>query len=161
MHSALNSLEGQWAATTQLNAGEGLPPIVVQGVMTSTWTMGRRWLHQTYKGSSSATGEFQGQGVIGFDNAARRFVASWTDSLSTTMIHSTGVLDEPAQELTLTGEFVGPDQARFTQRQRLRIESLNRYTITLDLITPQGNEVRTATTIYERLGTPLTSGHED
>ncbi len=156
MHALLGTLEGTWDVRAEFDLGDGRGTDVVTGTMVNTWTLGRRWLQQSYAGASPALGRFDGQGTLGFDNALGRFVGSWVDSLSTTMMHTTGTYDGATMGITLAGPFAGPENSTFTQRQVLNVISPSRYTVTMFLITPQGREVRTGQAEYRRRSGAIT-----
>jgi hypothetical protein len=78
---------------------------VSKGVETNTM-LGDLWLVTDFK--SEMMGQpFQGHGIAGYDPARKKYVSTWTDSMSTTL----GMMDSTydAATRTMTGSMEAPD----------------------------------------------------
>ncbi|MCU0688379.1 MAG: DUF1579 domain-containing protein [Phycisphaerales bacterium] len=152
-HRLLEIFVGTWTVEGRFPGAEGQPPEIATGTMTTTWELGSRWLTQRYEGSMPSIGNFEGLGLMGFDNAQQRFVASWMDTLSTGAVNSTGTFDQRTRAFTLTGRLNLPNaSAPISQRQTITVESRNRYIIELAIVQPDGTSIPTGTVTYTRAG---------
>jgi hypothetical protein len=152
-HRLLEIFVGTWVVEGRFPGAEGQPPEVASGTMTTTWELGNRWLTQRYEGSMPSTGNFEGLGLMGFDNAQQRFVASWMDTLSTGAVTSSGTFDQSTRAFTLTGRLNVPGvNAPISQRQTITVQSRNRYIIELAIVQPDGTSIPTGTVTYTRAG---------
>jgi len=51
---------------------------------------------------------FSGRGLYGYDNVTKKFYALWIDSMSTSVMHSTGTLDSSGNTLSFKTEYSCP-----------------------------------------------------
>jgi hypothetical protein len=104
-HEVLKSDAGVWDATVEVFPGPGAPAMVSKGVETNAM-MGSLWLVTDFK--SEMMGQpFQGHGISGWDPAKRKYVSTWTDTMSTSL----GLMEASydAAKKTMTGSMNGPD----------------------------------------------------
>jgi hypothetical protein len=160
-HRVLRALAGDWRVTGEFAGAQGTT--LVQGVMRSRWRLDGRWLEQIYEGQLPGDGSesvaFSGLGYVGYDRAARVFVASWMDTLSTSAVHSTGAYNAQLGRIVLTGSFVAPGGERLTQKQVIELdgsaaEGARAYTVRLSLIGADGRETPTGVVRYEAIDPP-------
>ncbi len=102
-HKWLDQLAGEWETTTKMWMGgaEG-EAMESKGSAKFTWTLDGRWLRQEYEGSMMGM-PFQGEGRTGYDNFRRKFVTTWTDSMSTALMYAEGTLDQQRKQLICFG----------------------------------------------------------
>lgn len=151
-HALLDVFAGTWSVEGKFDTGPGEPPATATGTMTTTWTLGKRWLRQEYSGNMPALGAFAGIGYLGFDNAQQRFISTWMDTLSTSVITSAGTFNDSTGVFTLVGQFAAPGGQMFSQKQVVTVQSRDRYSIVLILVSPDGSESRTGEVRYVRSG---------
>lgn len=151
-HALLDVFVGTWSVEGKFDTGPGEPPATATGTMTTTWTLGKRWLRQEYSGNMPALGAFSGIGYLGFDNAQQRFISTWMDTLSTSVITSAGTFNNSTGVFTLVGQFAAPGGQMFSQKQVVTVQSRDRYSIVLILVSPDGSESRTGEVRYVRSG---------
>ncbi|RUL86290.1 DUF1579 domain-containing protein [Tautonia sociabilis] len=106
-HEVLKGDVGTWDAEikTYMN-GPDAPPEVSKGVETNRM-LGDLWLISAFEGTFGGM-PFSGHSQIGFDPRVDRFVMTWVDSVSTTMMSLTGTYDAETKTLTMTGKAFDP-----------------------------------------------------
>jgi hypothetical protein len=99
-HELLKKMEGTWDVTTKMGGQES------KGTATYKMDLGGFWLLSTFEGEFGGA-KFSGKGTDGYCPIKKKYTATWTDSMSPSMVVLEGTYDEKAKTLTLTGE--GPD----------------------------------------------------
>jgi hypothetical protein len=118
-HAALARMAGTYDMTIRSWEAPGAPPTVEQGTATRTMILGGRVMVEDAQ--STMHGQpFTGQGLHGYDNVSGKHWATWTDTMSTGLMVSTGSCDA-AGTCTFTGTWndpvtKGPVTARMTSR---------------------------------------------
>jgi hypothetical protein len=105
-HSLFKDDEGTWDAVVEIFA-PGAPPMTSKGVETNTLGCGGLCLITDFKGEMMPGASFHGHGTSTWDPAKKKYVGSWTDSMSQGLAVSEGTWD-PASR-TITGWMEGPD----------------------------------------------------
>lgn len=96
-HEFLTRFEGKWTGTMGI-VGMGQEP----AKQTIDMILDGRFMLTDYDGNMMGTA-FKGLGIMGYDNYKKKFVSVWTDSMSTAMHYSEGMLDQTGDTLTLWG----------------------------------------------------------
>ena len=91
-HARLDAMVGAWDVAGTIYMGPGVPPIASAGTQVNRWTLGGRWLNGEYEGAFMGM-PFSGLSRWGYDNAARKYVSTWTDTASTGLTTDTGTYD--------------------------------------------------------------------
>src|SRR5688500_9706269 len=68
---------------------------------------GGRFLASTYEGTMAGK-PFHGRGLMGYDNAKKRYVATWIDTISTGIMYSEGTVDAAGKVFTMLSEQKDP-----------------------------------------------------
>ena len=105
-HKQLAADAGTWDGVLEMMVEPGKPPIKGKGVEVNTIGCGGLCLITDFK-SDSALGPFHGHGVTTWDPKKKKFIGSWTDSMSTGLAIGESVYDAKAKRWTGTME--GPD----------------------------------------------------
>lgn len=105
-HAVLKNDEGIWDATVEMFM-PGAPPMTSKGVETNTIGCNGLCLITDFKGELMPGATFHGHGTTTYDVAKRKYVGSWTDSMSTGLAIAESTWD-PASR-TITGWMEGPD----------------------------------------------------
>lgn len=105
-HEHLKPLAGRWKLTTKFRMspeGEWEDSV---GDSTMEWILGGRFLQQKVKSPPCETMpmEFEGFGLLGYDNYGKKFVSMWADSMTTNIMMMTGSSDPSGKTITFTGE---------------------------------------------------------
>lgn len=104
-HAIFEDVAGTWDAKVETFMGPG-EPAVSTGVEVNRVGCGGLCLISNFEGSFMGA-KFEGHGTDTWDPAKKKYVGSWTDSMSTGLSVSESTYD-PATK-TLTGWMEGPD----------------------------------------------------
>jgi hypothetical protein len=90
-HKKLDAMVGDFDTKGSMWSAPGAKPMTTTGKAHNAWTLGGRWVEQRF------TGEFMGQpftgiGYTGYDNIRKRYVGTWMDTASTSVMMSTGTV---------------------------------------------------------------------
>lgn len=105
-HEALKADEGTWDAATEMFMGPGAPPMTSKGVETNTMGCGGMCLISDFKGEFMGQA-YHGHGVSVWDSLKKKYVSTWTDSISVGMMVGESTWD--AKTKTVNGWAEGPD----------------------------------------------------
>lgn len=152
-HKVLSAFEGTWKAVVTMWMAPGAPPSVSEGTMTSRWVLGGRWLRQDYSGVWMDM-PFEGLGYFGHDNIKKEYVGTWTDTMGTGMMFSTGKYDPATKAFTMYGEFAEPTGKTVKARDVIRIVSKDKHTMEMFVPGPDGKEFKTMEIVYTRTEAP-------
>ncbi|HEY1583830.1 MAG TPA: DUF1579 domain-containing protein [Chthoniobacterales bacterium] len=138
-HKLLASLNGDWKYTVKMwmNGDPSSKPDVSHGSATRKSIMGGRFVVMEAKGKmempgadgKSSTMEFMGRGTEGYDNAKRKFVASWVDNTGTGIMMSEGNYDEASKTFTYTSEYEAAPGMKISARETLKLDDKNHMTM--------------------------------
>lgn len=108
MHAWLKKWEGNWDLTVKSYHSPGGEPEVMKMTSVSALSMGGRYIVEKVSGDLDIPGmgkmPFEGESVMGYDNAQKRFFSTWRDNMSTGMMFETGTVDAGGKVLTSEGE---------------------------------------------------------
>src|SRR5262249_35902359 len=100
-HEKLKKLEGEWDATVAFAGSES------KATASYKMTLGGFWLTHDFKGEFAGM-KFEGKGTTGYDPVKKKYVSSWVDSMSPSMMLMEGNYDKDGK-YTETGDGPGPD----------------------------------------------------
>jgi hypothetical protein len=106
-HAELAKLAGKWHVKSTWWPAAGALGQESAGTAEYTAIYGGRYVTQAYEGNSPM-GTFHGQSILGYDNAAKQYFATWIDSMSTGIAILRGTGDASGKVVTMTGEMIGP-----------------------------------------------------
>ena len=98
---------GTWDATVEMFMAPGAPPATSKGVETNVVGCGGLCLITDFKGEMGPGQPFHGHGTSAWDPAKKKYVGTWTDSMSTGIAMGESTWDPAAK--TMTGWMEGPD----------------------------------------------------
>ncbi len=106
-HNQMKELVGTWDAKTKMWMDPSAPP--TEGKGTAKWRsiFDGRYVIVDWEGDSPM-GPFQGMGISGYDNVAKKYVDIWLDSMSTGIMYSWGTADPSGKTITFEGEYHDP-----------------------------------------------------
>lgn len=147
-HRKLEPFVGEWNVTMRSWMAPGQNPTESTGSATSRWILGGRWLQQEY------TGDFMGQpfhgiALTGYDNIRKRYVGTWMDNMSTSLMttyptfdgnvmRASGTMDDP-----MTGQEMPFEEV-------ITIVSENEHRMEMFGPGPDGTMFRTMEIVYRR-----------
>jgi len=106
-HVVLAKMAGDFTITIKSYLEPGAEPEVSTATSTRTMIMGGRFLEEVVHGTVMGQ-PFEGRGLTGYDNVTGKWWGSWIDSMSTTIMTTTGSWDDEAGTGTFTGEYNDP-----------------------------------------------------
>jgi hypothetical protein len=106
-HKHLARLAGDWTFANKMWMAPGQPPSESGGTMHGEMILGGRYVQTEWKGTIMGM-PFEGHGVDGYDNLAKKYVSSWIDNMGTGIMMSTGSCEDGGKKCTSTGEMMDP-----------------------------------------------------
>lgn len=107
-HLSLAPMVGTWNTTSQMWSSPGGEAIPGHGTMTTTWTLGGRFLEERFQGEMMGQA-FEGRGFLGYDNFEERYQGFWIDTMGTQMMPvSSGKISKDGKVFSLEREVTDP-----------------------------------------------------
>jgi len=140
-HAILTQDEGTWDAVVEMFMGPGAPPVTSKGVETNVVGCGGLCLISDFKGEMAPGQPFHGHGTSAWDPTKKKYVGSWTDSMSNGIAMSEATYDAAAK--TMTGYMEGPDATGKMARMRSVVEykDASSRVFTMYMPGPDGKEL--------------------
>ena len=109
-HEHLKSLAGTWNLSSKFRMAPDAPWDTSGGESVNEWILGGRFLQQKVKSppSEKMLFAFEGFGLLGYDNFAKKYVSLWMDSFFTGVMHFQGFCDASGKVITFEGEIANP-----------------------------------------------------
>lgn len=109
-HAHLKSMAGKWTLSSRFRMTEDAAWDTSGGESTISWILGGRFLQQTVNSppSEAMPMPFEGFGLLGYDNFAKKHIGIWMDSFFTGVMVMKGSCDESGKVITLSGEIENP-----------------------------------------------------
>ena len=123
-HELLASVVGDWTFKSRMWMDPSAPPTESTGTVSYASLFGGRYVEGLYKGDMMGT-QFEGKGLMGYDNVSRKFQSTWADNMGTMIMFMTGDYDPAAKTITYTGrmnDLMKPG-TQVTIRQVVRLTS--------------------------------------
>ena len=139
-HELFKHDEGVWDATVEAWMAPGAPPMTSKGVETNTLGCGGRCLVTDFKGDFGGM-PFHGHGTTVYDSVKKKYVGSWTDSMSVGLSLGESTYD-PAKKV-LIGYMEGADPTGKVVKSKAIAEYKpeGSRVFTMYTTTPDGKEV--------------------
>ena len=102
-HQELTADEGTWDAVVEITPGPDMPPMTSKGVEVLTIGCGGLCLITDFKGDMIGM-PFHGHGTMTWDAVKKKYVGSWTDSMSWGLQLTEGSWDPATKKYTGTME---------------------------------------------------------
>jgi len=149
-HKLFQEDAGTWDATVEMFMAPGAPPMVSKAVETNTLGCGGLCLISDFKGEMAPGQAFHGHGTSAWDPAKKRYVGTWTDSMSAGIAVGESTYD-PATK-TVTGWMEGPDMTGKVVKSKAVSEykDANTRVFTMYQAGPDGKEVQGMKITYTR-----------
>jgi hypothetical protein len=148
-HNLFEMDAGTWDASVEMWEAPGTPPMVSKGTETNTIGCGGLCLISDFKGDIAGT-PFHGHGTSAWDPAKKKYVGTWTDSMSAGI--SLGESTYDAATKTATGWMEGPDMTGKVIKSKAVVEykDANTRVFTMYTTGPDGKEVASMKISYTR-----------
>jgi hypothetical protein len=138
-HALFKDVEGTWDAKVESFMAPGAPPMESTGAETSRVGCGGLCLISDFKGSMGPM-TFEGHGTETYDPKKKKYVGSWTDSMSTGLTVTESSYD--AATKTMTGWMEGPDPMGNMQKMKAvsTMKDANTRVFSMYMVGPDGKE---------------------
>jgi hypothetical protein len=148
-HELFKQDEGTWDATVEMFI-PGAPPMTSTGVETNRVGCGGLCLITDFDGEMAPGQTFHGHGTSAWDPAKKKYVGTWTDSMSTGIALSETTYD--AATRTASGWMEGPDMTGNVVKTKAVVEYEGDDTRVFSMYQtgPDGTEVLGMKITYER-----------
>ena len=145
-HKVLEMDAGTWEATVETFM-PGAPPMTSKGTETNSMGCGGLCLISDFKGDFGGM-PFHGHGTSTWDPAKKKFVGTWTDSMSSGISIGESTYDPATKKAT--GFMEGPDLTGKVVKSRSVVEYKDPSTRVMQMFTtgPDGKEVPTMKISY-------------
>lgn len=145
-HKALAMAEGTWDA--KVEGGAGMPP--GQGTSEMKMVLGGFWLEDRFTCDFGGMA-FEGRGMTGYDPIKGKYVGTWTDSMSPTLMVTEGTYDEQTRTLTMVGDGYDHHTGAKVRYRMLTIhKDANTVVFEMYQTGADGKEAKTMTITYTR-----------
>ena len=107
-HKALAWNAGTWEGKNTMWMMPDSPPVNSDVKSTVTSIMDGRYLKIDMHGDLPGMGPYTGFGLLGYDNVAGRYVATWIDNHSTTIMNGVGAMSKDGKVMTIEYAYTCP-----------------------------------------------------
>lgn len=147
-HEVLKMDDGVWDAVIEFGTPGG--PMTSKGVETNTIGCGGLCLITDFKGEMGPGMTFHGHGMTAYDPMKKKYVGSWTDSMSTGMNVGETTYDAAAKKAS--GSMEGPDATGKVVKSRTVVEYVDpdHRVMTMFGAGPDGKEAQLMKISYTR-----------
>jgi hypothetical protein len=127
-HKVLGDSVGSWTYKVKWWMNPQAPPMESSGTSTTKSVMDGRYFISEHTGKMSMPGAdgkmmdatFQGMGTEGYDNAKKKYVASWIDNMGTGIMMMEGTYDPATKTMTYVGEEQPLPDVKIKMRQTVK-----------------------------------------
>lgn len=145
-HKILAAQVGVWDSSMEVLGPTGW----AKSKGTSTRTMlGGFWILDEFEGEVMGM-KFSGRGQSGYDPLKKKYVTTWTDSMSPFLSVMEGNYDDSGKVLTMTGKAVGMDGKMTDYRYVTTIKNDNEHTFEMFMPGPDGKMMKSMQITYTR-----------
>ncbi len=110
-HKEMAKWDGDWNEEITMWMAPGAPPTKYKASCTNKMIMGGRFQSSAHKGDFGGM-PFEGLSTVGYDNAKKKFVATWIDNMGTGILYMEGDWDEKSKSLEMKGEQIDPSNGK-------------------------------------------------
>ena len=148
-HAVLKMDVGSWDAVVEIATAPGQPPMTSKGVEVNTMGCGGLCLISDFKGEAMGA-PFQGHGVMTWDVGKKKYVGSWTDSMSTGLSIAEVTYDAATKKASGWMEGPGMDGKVMKARNTVEWRDANTRVMTAWAPGPDGKEMQVMKITYTR-----------
>ena len=147
-HTRLTAKAGTWDAVIEAVGPDG-SPMQSKGVSTLTSICGGLWITDDFEAEFGGS-KFHGHGVTGYDATKGKYVGTWVDSMSTSVMALEGSFDQAGKVLTMTGMAPGMDGKPVQHRLVTTHKAADTTVFEMFVPGPDGKEIKVMTITYTR-----------
>lgn len=136
-HALLKKLAGTWDLASNFPTAPG-DEEESKGTEVARLQHGGLWLTTDFKGRMGGQ-PFTGTGTMGYDPRKKKYVSTWVDSRSSSILLFEGELSPDGKTLTMKGEVTDPSSGeKATLKTVADLEDDDRRTVTFIIAGPNG-----------------------
>jgi hypothetical protein len=151
-HRELDRFVGEWNVSISSRATPTQAPEVSQGRSNLVWVLDNRFIEEHFSGSIAGH-SYMGRGFFGYENATRRYVNVWIESLATGVTLMYGSFDPAQQRFDFEGNVYEPLLGRLKAiKTRVSFISKDEFTMSMVEKTLAGDEFTSFELRYQRVG---------
>jgi hypothetical protein len=151
-HKQLARLAGQWKVEIKSFFPNPEKPEVSEGTATFRRLLEGRYVQQNFQGEVGGQ-TFRGIGISGYDNAKKKYVGAWIDTMGTGIMNTEGEYDVAKHELVETGVSstpAGDEKFKLVSRYL----DNDKFTFTMYMLDANGQETKMMEMAYTRQSEP-------
>jgi len=156
-HKVLEKEIGSWNYKVKWWMSPQAPPMESTGTTSTKSVMDGRYIISEHTGKMSMPGpdgkmmdsDFKGIGTEGYDNAKKKYVASWIDNMGTGIMLMEGTYDPASKTLTYLGEEEPMPGMKFNVRQSVTYADKDHHKMEFFEV-HGGKEIKVMEIVYER-----------
>ena len=149
-HKKLAGMVGTWDATVKMYNAPGAPPQVSTGTSENKLVLGGRWVEENFTGNFMGM-PFSGIGYTGYDNIKKQYVGTWMDSMSTSVMESSGTADADGKSFTFNSTMDDPVTGKsVTTKSTMTVADENHHTMEMWMPAPDGKMFKMMEISYTR-----------
>ena len=150
-HERLNSMIGEWDATAKFWMDPAAPPVEGTGTAKMEWVLGGRHVRQDFKGTFMEM-PFEGIGHTGYDNVKKKYVGTWMDTMSTSVMYEEGEYDAASGMTVMHSTFMDPMGREIKNRSTVKVDGADKMVFTMYQTEPGKAEFKSGEITYTRKG---------
>lgn len=110
-HKTLASMAGTFDTTIKMWMKPGDPPQENKGTTERKMVLGGRYLSETFEGTFMGQ-PYSGMGTAGYDNVTKKYFSTWSDTMGTGIMTSTGAMDKGGKSIIMKGSAADPETGK-------------------------------------------------
>lgn len=147
-HKRLQRLVGKWNAKVTSYCPTADKPEVSEGTAEFKSVLGGRFVVEHFQTTLQGK-PYEGLGVLGYDNAQKKYTGAWIDNMGTGIMHTKGEWDEATKTSTETGEMISP-MGPMKMKMVTKVVDDDKFTYTMYWLGPDGGENKMMEIVYTR-----------
>jgi len=96
----ISSMEGDWNLEVKSWMAPGAAPTVSKGTATCKMILDGRYLEENVSGDMMGS-PFAGRSLLAYDNIKKKYMSTWVDNMSTSILQSEGTYDPATKTFTM------------------------------------------------------------
>jgi hypothetical protein len=149
-HKKLTPMAGSWTADVKMWMAPGAPPAAGGGTAENTWALDGRWLEQRFTGNFMGM-PFTGVGYTGYDNIKKKYVGTWMDTMTTSMMISDGKADADGKSITFSSTMDDPMTGKTSPvKEKVTVVDADHHTLEMWGAGPDGKMFKMMEIAYTR-----------
>jgi hypothetical protein len=138
-HAALARRVGDWATTTSVNMGAGMPPLTSTGTAKISMILGGRF--QVEEAEGNLMGQpYTSHRMLGFNKGTGKYEGTWTYTMSTAIMTITGATTDGGKTQALEADVT--DETRMSQHFWITVNEADNdhFTVKMSTQSPDGKD---------------------